>query len=275
MFTFSERKKKKKKQNMKEDTTKDRKKEQPKSIHEEEDKEDCPICTDALPKLGNQFVRYSCCGKGLHDKCAKDLMENTSMTAEQKNTCIMCRAQLVDRGSKEDIRRLRKWVKKGKVWAMDLLAGRYISGTGVKQSDKKAIELYEMAAKRGDAGAQYNLGLFYDQGMHGLTQSSKRAIEYYTLATEQGHAKAQCNLGTMYNIGCRGVNKDEKRAIEFYTLAAEQGLVQAQFNLGAMYFNGQAEEHSYSKARKWLTKAAAQGHERAIGMIKELDVVGF
>ena len=56
----------------------------------------------------------------------------------------MCRAQLVDRGSKEDIRRLRKWVKKGKVWAMDLLAGRYISGTGVKQSDKKAIELYEI-----------------------------------------------------------------------------------------------------------------------------------
>ena len=186
----------------------------------------------------------------------------------------MCRAKLVKNGSKQEIEQTRGWVKKGKAWAMCMLAYRYRQGVGVKQSDKKAIELYEMAAKRGDASAQYNLGLFYDQGNHGLTQSSKRAIEYYTLATEQGHAKAQCNLGTMYNIGCRGVNKDEKRAIEFYTLAAEQGLVQAQFNLGAVYINGQGEEHSCSKARKWLTKAAAQGHERAIGAIKKLDAAG-
>jgi tRNA U54 and U55 pseudouridine synthase Pus10 len=35
---------------------------------EEEDKEDCPICCDALPKLSD-FVRLTCCGKGLHKKC--------------------------------------------------------------------------------------------------------------------------------------------------------------------------------------------------------------
>ena len=43
---------------------------------EEEDKEDCPICCDALPKLSDQFARLTCCGKGLHNKCAKDLMTN-------------------------------------------------------------------------------------------------------------------------------------------------------------------------------------------------------
>ena len=40
---------------------------------EAEDVENCPICCDALPKLIYQFVRLSCCGKGLHKKCAKDL----------------------------------------------------------------------------------------------------------------------------------------------------------------------------------------------------------
>ena len=42
--------------------------------------------------------------------------------------------------------RLRGWVKKGKAWAMSILAQRYIQGVVVKQSDKKAIELLEMAA---------------------------------------------------------------------------------------------------------------------------------
>ena len=44
---------------------------------EAEDKEDCPICTDALPKLSHQFTRLTCCGKGLHNKCAEDLIQTS------------------------------------------------------------------------------------------------------------------------------------------------------------------------------------------------------
>ena len=209
-----------------------------KTMQESEDKEDCPICTDALPKLSNQFTRLSCCGKGLHNKCAKDLTTNTSMTLEQKNTCIMCRAKATVNGSKEDIERLRKWVNKGKAWAMELLAARYKDGIGVKQSSKKAIELYETAAKRGSANAQYNLGVYYHRGVHGVTQSSERAIEYYTLA-------------------------------------ADQGGVSAQSNLGIMYAQGDGIDQSLSKAREWLTKAAAQGQENAINALKQLDKLGL
>jgi TPR repeat protein len=233
-----ERKNKKNGRSTKENTKKDGKSEKARPLQEEEDKEDCPICTDALPKFSIHFVRLSCCGKGLHDKCYNDLMENKSMTNEQKNTCIMCRAKVVAGGSKEEIERLRGWTKKGKAWAMELLAERYREGEGVKQSDKKAIELYEMAAKRGNATAQYNLGLCYRQGSHGLTQSSTKAIEYYTLAAEQGHANAQSNLGVMYA-------------------------------------SGDGIETSYSKARELWTKAALQGHENAIKALKQLDKLGL
>ena len=154
------------------------------------------------------------------------------MTHEQKNTCIMCRTKLFGKGSKEDIERLRNWTKKGKAWAMEALAARYIDGVGVKQSDKKAIELYETAAKKGDAGAQYNLGQYYRRGDLGLTQSIERAIEYWRSA-------------------------------------AEQGYVDAQFNLGQLYANGKGIEQSFTKAREWLTKAASQGHENAIKMLKQ------
>ena len=161
-----ERKKEKENGHNMKDKKKNRKKVKP--IQEEQDKEDCPICTDALPKLSSQFTRLTCCGKGLHIKCAKDLMENKSMTLEQKRRCIMCRTKGVDYGSKKEIELLRGWVKKKKAWSMCMLADRYEDGLGVKQSDKKAIELYTMAAKRGDADAQYNLGLYYKQGSHGL-----------------------------------------------------------------------------------------------------------
>ena len=209
-----------------------------KPIHEAEDKEDCPICTDALPRLSNQFIRLMCCGKGLHKKCSADLCTANFLTLEQKNTCIMCKAKLVKNGSKEDIEQLDAWAKKGKAWAMSMLAQRYIQGVGVEQSDEKAIELYEMAAKRGNAGAQHNLGQFYDHGSYGLTQSSERAIEYYTLA-------------------------------------ANQGIPDAQVSLGIMYANGDGIETSYSKAREWFTKAAAQGHDYAINGLKELDENGL
>ena len=149
----------------------------------------------------------------------------------------MCRAKLVAGGSKEETERLRGWAKKGKAWAIAFLAGRYLGGFGVKQSDKKGIELYDMAAKRGNATAQYNLAICYEQGIHGVTQSSTRAIAFYTLAANQGHLDAQLNLGTMYA-------------------------------------NGKGIETSYSKAREWLTKAAAQGHEHAIKFLKQLDKLG-
>ena len=79
---MKERKKKKNGQNTKEDCTKDgkKKKAEPKLIQEAEDKEDCPICQDALPKLSSQFVRLECCGKGLHFKCRDDLIASKCIT---------------------------------------------------------------------------------------------------------------------------------------------------------------------------------------------------
>ena len=88
------------------------------------------------------------------------------------------------------------------------------------------------------ASAQYNLGLYYNQGKHGLTQSSKRAFEYWTLA-------------------------------------AEQGISDAQLNLGNMYANGKGVETCYAKARELWTKAAAQGQENAINGLKQLDELGL
>jgi hypothetical protein len=82
---------------------------------EAEDKEDCPICCGALPKISSKLTRLTCCGKGMHRKCAEDLRKQVYAI---RTKCPMCRAKVVKTGSKGDIERLSEWVKKGKAWAM-------------------------------------------------------------------------------------------------------------------------------------------------------------
>ena len=41
-----------------------------------------------------------------------------------------------------------------------------------------------------------------------------------------------------------------------------------------MYASGDGVEQSYSKAREWFTKAAAQGQENAIDGLKQLEKLG-
>ena len=74
----------------------------------------------------------------------------------------------------------------------------------------------------GEAVAQYNLGLMYDEGK-GVPQNYAEAIGWYRKAAEQGDAYAQHNLGNMYGTG-EGAPQDYVRAHMWYDLAAAQGI---------------------------------------------------
>ena len=98
---------------------------------------------------------------------------------------------------------------------------------------KTAYQLWLPIAEQGDAEAQYNLALMYEDGL-GVPQDYKEAVKWYCLSAEQGDADAQFNLGQMYRKG-EGVPQDYKEAVKWYRLSAEQGIAQAQYNLGVMY----------------------------------------
>ncbi|MBR1439400.1 MAG: sel1 repeat family protein [Synergistaceae bacterium] len=87
---------------------------------------------------------------------------------------------------------------------------------------------------------------------------------------ERGNAKAQFNLGVMYQNGY-GVKQDYGEAVKWYRLLAEQGNAMAQSNLGYMYENGNGVARDLQEARKWYEKAAAQGHTYAQDALKRLD----
>ncbi len=79
---------------------------------------------------------------------------------------------------------------------------------------------------------------------------------------EQGNASAQFNLGVMYENG-QGVPRDYAEAVKWYRLAAEQGDVIALLNLGAMYGNGYGVQQDYVQAYIWFNFAAAQSNDTA------------
>jgi len=125
-----------------------------------------------------------------------------------------------------------------------------------------ALKEWQPLAEQGNAVAQFNLGVMYENGQ-GVTQDYKTAVKYYTLAAEQGYADAQFNLGWMYYSG-QGVTQDYKTAVKYFTLAAEQGHAKAQSNLGNMYVNGQGVIQNFARAHMWWNIAASKGNKTAL-----------
>lgn len=120
-----------------------------------------------------------------------------------------------------------------------------------------AFRELEPEAKRGNAEAQYHLGVMYDTGQ-GVPKNASKAVHWYLNAAELGHAQAQYNAAVMYNEG-RGTAQNPALALQWLGKAAQQGLADAQFSLGVMYANGSAVTQDYPQAAQWYRKAAQQG----------------
>lgn len=138
------------------------------------------------------------------------------------------------------------------------------SGTGLVVYDKdgrvndfKTVASFTQAAKKGDATAQFNLGLAYEHGW-GVRENLPEAALWYAKAAEQGHAAAQLNLGLMYYVG-RGVQQDAKHGFLLFQKSAGQGNATAQFNMGNVYLKGEGVAASDATAVSWFRKAAEQG----------------
>ena len=131
-------------------------------------------------------------------------------------------------------------------------------GVRAYDSGDFATALHEMQilAEQGDAAAQYNLGIMYDNGQ-GVPEDDVEAVKWYTLAAKQGYASAQYNLGLMYRYG-EGVPQDYAEAVKWYTLAVEQRYASAKNNLGVMYDHGRGVLQNYVLAHMWYNLAAAQ-----------------
>jgi TPR repeat protein len=106
-------------------------------------------------------------------------------------------------------------------------------GFGGRAVDKAAaFNILKEMVRRGDAYAQFRLGVCYYKG-DGVDEDKAEAVKWYRKAAEQGHATAQYNCGVCYCKGYGG-DKDTAEAVKWYRKAAEQGDAEAQDRLAEL-----------------------------------------
>lgn len=114
--------------------------------------------------------------------------------------------------------------------ALYSLGRLHINGQGVALDLQRAALCFLAASdgkfEGGHVRAQNNLGEMYREG-RGVEQDDAEAAEYYKMAAIKGLAEAECNLGGMYAMGRatlgRGDDADDDEATRLFASAAVKG----------------------------------------------------
>jgi len=110
-----------------------------------------------------------------------------------------------------------------------------------------------IAAEQGDAIAQYELGLNYENGYYGYTRDRDEAKLWWRKAAEQGYVPAQSSLGSL--LLRQDDEEQVKEGLNWLHLASEQGDVQSMSKLGYHY----EDLADYPEAYYWYLLASALG----------------
>lgn len=201
---------------------------------------------------------------------------------------------------------LEKARTKGNSKAGLLLADYYLSQGDDASHLKKARDIYQFFADKGDKDAQLKLGFMFEQGLGGAV-AIEEAAQWYKAAAKQGQPFAQYLLGRLYQLGVLNKQLDEKKAIYWYGKAqthfppaavalgfvldtvktdyqqaeaaykvgVHQQNTVAFYNLGLIYLNGKGQAVDTKKAFSLLNHAAEKGHAAAMVQVAQLYFNGI
>jgi TPR repeat protein len=150
----------------------------------------------------------------------------------------------------------RPLAEKGDARAQYYLGLMYLEDRGVRGDAREALAWFKRAAVSGDPDAQYMLAPCIHYG--GSGPNPEEAMAWLRRAAEQGQPEAQRDLGAYLATGeiCA---RDEREALHWYLQAAAQGHPDAQYNAGLMLLEGEGCTPDQAQGRKWLKQAADGG----------------
>ena len=120
----------------------------------------------------------------------------------------------------------------------------------------EGVKQLQAAAAKGDAHAQFVLGLCFQYGQ-GVTQSVDEAQALYLKAATQGQPAAQFFLGVfLLGRDSQDPDRDAAGAVVWLEKAAVQKFHRANHYLADLYLSGNGVARDPVKARQWLQKAA-------------------
>lgn len=163
-----------------------------------------------------------------------------------------------------------KAAEAGHTGAQFSVSDNYRSGTGVERDLDEAEKWAGKAAEREYLPAIRMLGVIaltrYQSTKN--EEQARRAAKWMRKAADRGDATAQYNLGLLYRQGS-GVQQDEAEAVRWLRKAADAGDDYAQLALGRSYLRGRGVEQDYGEARRWLETALKSKDPSVQGAAKE------
>jgi TPR repeat protein len=120
----------------------------------------------------------------------------------------------------------------------------------------ESAEVHKRAASLGSADAQFELYIYFAQGI-GVEADAAKSDEWLQKAAASNHPRALYNLGAAFASGSAG-EVDMAKAASYYERASEAGNGRAAGMLGIMALTGDIEGGS-EKAIEWLDQADELG----------------
>jgi tetratricopeptide (TPR) repeat protein len=121
----------------------------------------------------------------------------------------------------------------------------------------RALQLYRVAAERGDTVAFMRMAILHEQGL-GTAPNPVEAVAWTRRAADAGEPEAQNALAIYLENGI-GTQKDQKAALKWYRSAAEANFPPAQRRLGQLHVIGTGVKRDLTLATQWFRRAADQG----------------
>ena len=150
------------------------------------------------------------------------------------------------------------------------IAQLYFYGRHVKKSYAKAAEYYKLAADQGHVYAMKKLAVMHLNRQGGLSDKSPDIVPLLEKSAAGAHQFSQRKLGYMYLVG-DVVKQDVKKAYELLMAAAKQNDAFAQRTVGQMYEKGNGVTKDLGEAAYWYTLALENGDKDAKELLESVN----
>eukprot|EP00984_Skeletonema_dohrnii_P015126 scaffold6484_cov114-Skeletonema_dohrnii-CCMP3373.AAC.3 len=208
---------------------------------------DCPICFLPMSLDPEKSIMMTCCSKLICHGCVHSY-ELRIFQAKLGRTCPFCRHP-APKSEEEEIKNVMKRVKANDPVAMVQMslrrkeAGDYVT----------AFRYLSKAAELGDAGAHFELSIFYEGQC--VEKDVKKELYHLEQAAIGGDAIAR------YNLGCEEEENDMMdRAIKHWIIAAKLGHDDSLDNLKVCFRGGLVSKEDFA--------AALRAHQAAVEATK-------
>jgi uncharacterized protein len=170
----------------------------------------------------------------------------------------------IEKNAGEAVQWYRRAAHQGHGAAQYRLAVHLWTGKGTEPNAAEAVRLLQLSAAQKNADAALYLGKIKQNGLKSVEKSEPEAVDLFRIAADRGNAEAMHELSDMLCYS-KGVQKNTTEGLRWIIKAAEtSGSALYQYYVGQRYAEGFCDTSiDHDKAVYWLTLSSKQSYHAA------------